>query len=130
MLFTGIRSVRGAIGVETGEADSIAAAVALLMDRLMEANRLRPRRLVHLLFSVTDDLSALNPAAALRRERSGYEDVPLFCCVEPPTDGSPPRMIRVLAVYRAFPGRRPVPVYLGRAAGLRPDLAEVGEGTW
>ena len=117
-----IRAVRGAIQVGADTREEIWEASARLLREIMRVNHLDERRLVSVVFSMTDDLSAANPATGLRR--SGFSEIPLFCVQEARVAGAMPRVIRVLITFRARWRRRPVPVYLGGASALRPDLVE------
>jgi len=122
-----IRAARGAIQVASDTREAIHAAGARLVRELLEANGLAESDLVSLVFSLTDDLGAGNPATGLRRE--GYADVPLFCVQEARVEGSMPRVIRLLATFETpaswtAAGRtRADAVYLDGARSLRPDLA-------
>ena len=72
------------------------------------------------MFSLTDDLTAANPAAGLRK--TGFAATPLFCTQEAKIDGALPRVIRVLVTWDSLERRAAVPVYLDGAEVLRPDL--------
>lgn len=120
--FLMVKAVRGAIGVEKNTADDIEKAACTCVDELVRINSIRKSDIVSILFSQTRDLYAKNPATSLRG--MGYGDVPLFCVQEPEYEGSLPMIIRVLITYETPETRRPVPVYLGRAKTLRPDLFE------
>lgn len=68
-------------------------------------------------FSITSDITAANPATLLRS--AGYASATvLFCSTEPNIDGSPHGIIRFLFYYYG----KAVPIYLGGAEKLRPDL--------
>ncbi len=120
-------SVRGAVQVREDARDAIWGASALLVGNLLEANRLKERDIVSIVFSVTADLRAANPAAGLRRQ--GFAETPLFCVQEADVEGGMPRVIRVLLTFNARGRRAPVPVYLGGAAALRPDLPPASAAT-
>jgi len=123
-----IRAARGAIQVASDSRDAIHAAGARLVRELLAANGLVESDIVSLVFSLTSDLGAGNPATGLRRE--GFADVPLFCVQEAEVEGSMPRVIRLLATFEApsswtAVGRtRAEAVYLDGARALRPDLAK------
>jgi chorismate mutase len=80
---------------------------------------------VSVLFSLTDDLTAANPATALRR--IGYADTPLFCAQEAKIDGAMPRVVRVMVTWDSLEPRPALPVYLDGAESLRPDLGTGGQ---
>ncbi len=118
------RAVRGAIQVGGNTGGEIEAGTIRLVRAVLSANRIAENQLVSILFSVTGDLTAANPATGLRR--TGFSATPLFCAQEPPADGAMGRVIRVLVTWNGR-GRRPaVPVYLDGAGALRPDLAAGG----
>ena len=119
---TTVAAVRGAISVRANRAADIRDATARLLQALLERNALTPDRIVSAVFTATPDLSADFPAHAARR--LGWTDVPLLGAVELDVPGAPARIVRVLLTLRDVPlGVRLVPVYLERAALLRPDLA-------
>ena len=119
---TTVAAVRGAISVRANRAADIRDATARLLQALLERNALTPDRIVSAVFTATPDLSADFPAHAARR--LGWTDVPLLGAVELDVPGAPARIVRVLLTLRDVPlGARLVPVYLDRAALLRPDLA-------
>ena len=115
------RAVRGAIQVAENSAAAIEAAGARLALEIFRVNRIAENHIVSILFSMTEDLTAANPATGLRR--TGYSTTPLFCTQEARVEGSLPRVIRVLVTYDSPEGAAAVPVYLDGAEGLRPDLA-------
>ena len=116
---SGIAAVRGAVSVDANRPAEILAATTRLLTALAEANSLSPSRIVSALFTTTADLNAEFPAHAARR--LGWSDVPMLHAREIPVPGSMHLVVRVLLTVRDV--TRPlVPVYLGKAAGLRPDL--------
>jgi chorismate mutase len=118
------KAVRGAIQVGANVAADIEAAAVRLVREMLRANSIADNHIVSILFSVTGDLTAANPATGLRRV--GFAATPLFCAQEPQTVESMARVIRVLITWNSR-GRRPaVPVYLDGADALRPDLAREG----
>jgi chorismate mutase len=116
-----VYAVRGAAGVETDENSEMCEAVQRLVTELCERNSVSEEQIVSIVFSQTRDLVHANPARCLRR--IGFAAVPLFCTQEPEYPDAQPRIVRVLMTYRAEEEHTPRPVYLGRAASLRPDLS-------
>ena len=116
-------AIRGAVQCEnTGE--DIQRQTTAMYDEILEKNRLGEEALVSIIFSVTGDLDALNPASALRREgRAG--EAALFVTQEAFFPNSLPRVIRVLIHYRADESSVPVHVYRNGAEVLRPDRKSV-----
>jgi len=99
--------------------EQIKTAVVTVYTRFLELNKLHEQDIVSLQFSITSDITAANPATLLRSAGFASETV-LFCSTEPNIDGSPHGIIRFLFHY--YGKKKPVPVYLGGAEKLRPDL--------
>ncbi|MDR2483621.1 MAG: chorismate mutase [Treponema sp.] len=112
-------ALRGATRCENGEVD-ICKRVAALYDALLERNRLAEGDIVSLIFSVTPDLDAKNPAAALRQSGRGA-DLALFAVQEAAARGGLERVIRVLLHCYLDEGSSPSHVYQNGAEVLRPD---------
>ena len=115
-----ISAVRGAIQIARNDANDILSGVNRLISSVFEQNGIDVPDIVSIQFSQTSDLTARNPATALRTE--GYREVPLFCSQEPEYEGSMPRIIRVMVTYNRTGDGKPIPVYLGGARKLRSDL--------
>ncbi len=121
------RGVRGAIGVDGNNAESILAATRELLEHIVAANGLHAGDLAGVVFTATPDLNAAYPARAARD--MGWVDVPLLCTQEMRVAGSLPRCIRVLLLWNTEKSAAQIRhVYLGRARVLRPDLSSK-EGT-
>jgi chorismate mutase len=91
---TRLFAVRGAT-LCLNDARDIEMQVASLYDAMRTANNISETDTVSLIFSVTPDLTALNPAAALRRSGRGSE-LSLFCAAEPIVENSLPSVVRVI----------------------------------
>lgn len=117
--------VRGAVTAEANTPEAIASATRRLLDALTRANRLSPEEIVAAWFTATPDLTAAFPATVARE--MGWDQVPMLCAQEIPVPQSLPHCIRVLLLVQPRRPFRPVPVYLGEAQRLRPDLA-IGPG--
>jgi chorismate mutase len=112
-------ALRGATQCRNDE-DDIIHQVSALYDALLRQISLEEGDIVSLIFSVTGDLDALNPAAALRRAgRAG--DLALFALQEAPSRGSLERTCRVLIHCYMEEGSAPLHVYRNGAEVLRPD---------
>ena len=99
--------------------DQIKIAVVTAYTRFLELNGLREKDIVSLQFSITPDITVAHPATLLRS--AGYASATvLFCSTEPNIDGSPHGIIRFLFYY--YGRKKAIPVYLGGAEKLRPDL--------
>ena len=99
--------------------EHIKTAVVAAYTRFLELNNLHEKDIVSLQFSVTFDITAANPATLLRSAGFASETV-LFCNAEPNIDHSPRGIIRFLFYY--YGKKKAVPVYMGGAEKLRPDL--------
>lgn len=114
-----ICALRGAVRC-LNDADDIQKQVIALYDELLSLNRLGEEDLVSVIFSVTGDLDAKNPASALREQgRAGQ--TALFVTREAEFRGSLERVIRVLVHCYAGTDSAPVHVYRNGAEVLRPD---------
>lgn len=116
-----VKAVRGAISVEKNNKDSITTAVEELFNELIAKNDLLNLNIVSIVFSVTKDLTACNPATALRK--FGFNSTPLFCAAEPYVKGGLKKIIRVLITFNCDESFVATPVYLKNATKLRPDLS-------
>jgi chorismate mutase len=105
------------------DADDIAAQVAALYDELLARNQLRESDIVSLIFSVTRDLDAMNPAAALRHSDRAA-NLALFAVQEAETRDSLERTLRVLMHCYMDDSVTPCHVYQNGAEILRPDRAQ------
>jgi len=120
---TNLVAVRGAIGVDANTPEAIREAVAALMATLIDDNQIDVSRILTAFYTVTPDLTALNPAQATREVRDDWSSVPMLCGVEPATVGAMTGCLRVLLQWAdPRPNFRPKPAYLGRAQSLRPDV--------
>ncbi len=119
-----VRGVRGAIDVSDDRPEEILFATRELLSGMLEANpELRSDDIASVIFTTTDDLKTAYPARAARE--MGWDAVPMICSWEIPVPGGLPRCIRVLLHWNTDLAQQAVRhVYLGSAAGLRPDLNE------
>jgi chorismate mutase len=116
--------VRGAIVVGQNTRERIWAAAVRLVGEMRDRNALAESDIVSILFSLTEDLNAGNPAEGLRR--TGYAHTPLFCLPEAKVERGMPGVLRALLTAESsrITDRRSVAhVYLDGAEALRPDLA-------
>ncbi len=115
-----VSAVRGAVSIEENTPRQITQAVGELISKITGQNGINEEDFIHIIFSVTEDVSALNPATALRK--FGYSSVPLFCVQEAKCDGMLTGIIRVLITFNNPEKISPQPVYLGKTKNLRPDV--------
>ena len=116
-----VRALRGATTVDDDTADQITERVRVLVREMLDRNGVDKADLISVIFTATEDLTALFPATAARAE--GLGDVPLLCARELSVQGATPRCIRVL--MHLTTERSPSDlrhVYLEGAKGLRDDL--------
>ena len=117
-----VRGIRGATIAQANQPEPILAATRELLIAIREANpTLQPEDISSILFTVTDDLTAVHPALAARQ--LGFGNVPLMCAREIPVPNSLPSCIRVLIHWNTELAQSAVKhSYIGKAAILRPDL--------
>ncbi|MBE9116778.1 chorismate mutase [Lusitaniella coriacea LEGE 07157] len=116
-----VRAIRGATTASENTVEAIRIAVKELIDELEQRNQLDPEEIVSAIFSVTRDLDAIFPAA-IARERSNWDGVPLLDVQQMHVENSLERCVRVLIhVNTPHPQREMIHVYLGQAKDLRPD---------
>lgn len=116
-----VYAIRGAITVETDEADEIASKSVTLAREIVKKNSYDS--VVSVIVSTTDDITEYYPAKAIRE--SGVLDAPIFSCKEPSISGALPLCVRLLVtVTSANDDACAHHVYLDGARVLRKDLAE------
>jgi chorismate mutase len=112
-------ALRGAVRCKN-EPEDITEQVGLLYDELLAGNNLTEPDIVSILFSVTADLDALNPATGLRRYgRAG--EAGLFVVQEAAVQGGLERTVRVMIHCYLNEGVQIRHVYRNGAEVLRPD---------
>lgn len=117
-----VKAVRGATSVSKNRGEEILSSVTELVSTLIKVNNIEENQIVSIQFSVTRDLQAVNPATALRT--IGFSNVPLFCSQEPKIRGALKRIVRVMITLDLNQDKKLVPIYLGEAKKLRPDLVK------
>ncbi|MEC9489243.1 MAG: chorismate mutase [Halanaerobium sp.] len=114
--------IRGATTVEANTQAAILARTEELLQAMMVENNLVEDDLVSIIFSLTDDLNAVYPAAAARE--MGLLNTPLFCTREIPVPGSLASCVRILIHANSSLQKDEVEhIYLHGAKQLRPDLS-------
>lgn len=118
-------ALRGAVCCENTKED-ITKNVCLMCNEVFKQNNLLAQDLVSIQFSITNDITVLNPATALRTGQVciNVSEVPLFCCQEAFIEGGMKKVVRVLihAYMNEFSPRHHV--YLNGAEKLRPDFSK------
>jgi chorismate mutase len=113
-------SLRGAVCCLNDREDIKKQTIAMY-DELLSKNNLNEEDIVSVVFSVTKDLDAENPASALRSEGRAGETA-LFVNQEAHFQKSLERVIRLLIHCYLDSSRKPVFVYRNGAEVLRPEL--------
>ena len=91
------------------------------MATVLERNGVHEDDIISILFTATEDVVSMFPAAAART--MGLGAVPLMCARELSVTGSVPRCIRVMVHIETDRPREEIHhVYLEGARGLRDDL--------
>jgi chorismate mutase len=118
-----VRALRGATTVDDDTAEQVHERVIALLDAMFDRNGLLKDDLISVIFTATDDIHSVFPAAAARK--FGLGDVPLLCARELDVVGGTPRCIRVLMHLSTDQARSDLHhVYLEGARSLRDDLPE------
>ena len=118
-----LRGLRGATTVEDNTAAAIINGTLELLEAMMDRNNIDEEKIVSIIFTATEDLSAEFPAAAARK--LGFTTVPLLCAREIAVPDSTARCIRILMhFYTDCQPQELRHVYLNEAKHLRTDLPE------
>ena len=123
-----VRAIRGATTVSENTIAAIREAVTELLDAIETGNELEPEDMISVVFTVTRDLDAIFPAA-IARERSHWQNVPLLDVQQMHVEGSLERCIRTLIhVNTPKLQREIVHPYLRQAKNLRRDWSQAQIG--
>lgn len=118
-----VRAIRGATTVSENTKETIFSAVIEMMEAVISKNKIKAEDMVSIIFTVTPDITAVFPAAAVRK--MGITDVPLLDMAAPDIDGALKMCIRVIVhINTELKNGELKHAYLNGAAALRPDLAE------
>ena len=118
-----MRALRGATTVDNNTKDEIFGATIEMMNEIISLNNITPSDICDIIFTVTPDLTAVFPAAAVRE--MGITDVPLLDMAAPDIDGALKKCIRVMVhISTDKENKDLVHVYLKGAKALRPDLVK------
>ena len=116
-----MRAIRGATTVSDNTGAAIREAVLELLETIEVHNQLDPEAVVSVIFTATPDLDAIFPAA-IARERSHWQHIPLLDVQQMQVKDSLARCIRVLIYLNTTkPQQEICHVYLRGAKNLRPD---------
>ena len=118
-----LRGIRGATTAIANTRDVILSATYELLQALIRANDLCESDVASIYFTVTPDLNAAFPAAAVRR--LGWSSIALLDAQAPHIADDVPRCIRVLIHWNTDCALDEIRhVYLHDARQLRPDRAQ------
>lgn len=116
-----IRAIRGATTVTANTIEAIREAVTELLEAIEIHNSLDPDDIVSIIFTATQDLDAIFPAA-IARERPHWQNVPLLDVQQMHVAGSLDKCIRVILHVNTPKLQSEMQhVYLQGAKNLRPD---------
>lgn len=116
-----VRAIRGATTVTVNTIEAIREAVTELLEAIEIHNSLDPDDIVSVIFTATQDLDAIFPAA-IARERSHWQNVPLLDVQQMHVVGSLEKCIRVILHVNTPKLQGEIQhVYLQGAKNLRPD---------
>lgn len=118
---TTVRALRGATTIDVDSVDEVRSVTIELLREMVDRNDIAHDDIVSILFTATDDIHSMFPAAAARE--IGFGDVPLMCARELDIVGATPLCIRVLLHLNTGRSNAELRhVYLRGASGLRDDL--------
>ena len=116
-----VRAIRGATTVTVNTIEAIREAVTELLEAIEIHNSLDPDDIVSIIFTATQDLDAIFPAA-IARERPHWQNVPLLDVQQMHVAGSLEKCIRVILHVNTPKLQGEMQhVYLQGAKNLRPD---------
>jgi chorismate mutase len=120
---TAVRALRGATTLDADTPEQIHERVQALLQRMLDRNGVDKDECISILFTATDDIHSMFPAAAARE--IGFGDVPLICARELDIVGGTPLCVRVMVTINTPKARDELHhVYLEGAKSLRDDLPE------
>lgn len=115
-------SIRGATQTNEDTIKGIKDATSELLKEIIKQNNLETEKIVNIMFTLTSDLTAIQPATVAREELK-LKSTPMLCMQEMKVPNDLPRCIRVMVqVYTNLSQEKIKHVYLRSAANLRPDL--------
>ncbi|MCP1133085.1 chorismate mutase [Paenibacillus polysaccharolyticus] len=117
------RGIRGATTVTQNSEDEILQETAVLLQEIVDRNKIVPEDICSVWITMTGDLDAAFPAKVIR-QLDGWELVPLMCALEVPVKGALAKCIRFMVHVNTTKAQNEIHhVYLNGAQALRPDLA-------
>lgn len=118
-----MRALRGATTVYENTREAIFSATQELISEMIEKNDINTGDMADIIFTVTPDLTAVFPAAAIRG--MGICDVPLLDMAAPDIDGALKMCIRVMIHINTDLDNSDLKhIYLRGSKALRPDITD------
>ncbi|HUY08889.1 MAG TPA: chorismate mutase [Candidatus Dormibacteraeota bacterium] len=123
---TACRGVRGATSVDDpADGAALGEVVGEMLGQILQDNRAAIEDIAAVIFTITDDLQGINPAAAARQH--GFQGVPLLVVRENGGDHRVAHCLRVLLLLNTKLSQAELShAYLRGARVLRPDLLRAG----
>ncbi len=118
-------AVRGAVCSENTK-EEITKNVCTLFNQIISLNSLSADDIVSVQFTLTKEITVLNPATALRLGETVIDtkELALFCSQEAYIEGGMKNVIRLLVTTYAPENIEKHNVYLNGAEKLRPDFSK------
>ena len=122
-----LAAIRGAVCCENTPED-ITKNVCTMCNAIFEQNQIKAEDLVSIQFTVTKEITKLNPAAALRKGNAEIKacidvsKVALFCSVEPEIEDGLTSVIRVMITTYMKKSLEKKNIYLNGSEKLLPDF--------
>lgn len=119
-----VLAIRGATTVSSNIKEEILNETTILMNRIINENKLDTDDIISICFTMTKDLDAVYPAVAVR-ENLGLVDIPLLNFEEKYIVGSLGKCIRILIYINSDKNKCDIKhIYLNKSEVLRPDLSK------
>ncbi|MFB1050497.1 chorismate mutase [Paraliobacillus sp. JSM ZJ581] len=117
-----IRGIRGATTVTRNDKHEILTNTAILVEDMIEKNKIIPENVASVFVSVTAELNATFPAQSIRK-LDGWNYVPVMCMQEIDVPGSLKNCIRVMITVNTSTKQSEIQhIFHHEAKKLRPDL--------
>ena len=118
-----VTAIRGATCCDNTP-EEISLYVCQMLNEIITKNGLISEDIISIQFSVTKEITALNPATAIRKGdmKINVSNIPLFCCQEAEMDGGLEYVVRVLVTTYMEEFAPKNNIYINGAERLRPDF--------
>lgn len=118
-----LRAIRGAVTATENTKENIFSVTTELVSKMLDENNIETKDICDIIFTVTPDITAAFPAAAVRK--MGICDVPLLDMSAPCIENALKMCIRVMMHINTDLENSSIRhIYLGGAKVLRPDLVK------